>query len=177
MEIKIERDELFNAISRVQSIIEKRSNMPILSTVMISALESDINLTATDLEISFQQKLNAEVIESGNMTISGRKLFEIIKESKSQMIHIKEKENASIIIQNVLHYTSQKLIEQQAKAILRLHYPESPTFMEFIRDFKIWQGVLRNYNYLSLVDFASIYCYNLAFLFSKYIRSWLKGKP
>ncbi|MFC1821157.1 DNA polymerase III subunit beta [Thermodesulfobacteriota bacterium] len=98
MEIKIERDELFNAISRVQSIIEKRSNMPILSTVLISALESNINLTATDLEISFQQKLNAEVVEPGNITISGRKLFEIIKESKSQLIHIKEKENNWVFI-------------------------------------------------------------------------------
>lgn len=56
MEIKIERDGLYRAVSKVQSIIEKRSNMPILSMILVSATESGIEISATDLEISFQQK-------------------------------------------------------------------------------------------------------------------------
>jgi DNA polymerase III subunit beta len=98
MEIKVNRDDLFKAVSRVQSIIEKRSNMPILSTILISATDSYINLSATDLEISLQQKISAEVTTQGNMTISGRKLFEILKESKSDNIYIKEKENGWVYI-------------------------------------------------------------------------------
>ena len=46
MEIKIERNELFNSISRVQSIIEKRSNMPILSTILLSAEDPYIHISA-----------------------------------------------------------------------------------------------------------------------------------
>ena len=34
MEIRIERDEFYRSIYRVQSIIEKRSNMPILSMIL-----------------------------------------------------------------------------------------------------------------------------------------------
>jgi len=98
MEIRIDRDDLFKATSKVQSIIEKRSNMPILSTVLLSTVDSDIYLSATDLEISLQQKLSAEVINAGSVTISGRKLFEIVKESKEQKIYIKEKENNWIFI-------------------------------------------------------------------------------
>lgn len=93
MEIKIERDKLFNAVSKVQSIIEKRSNMPILSMILISAEQSKIQISATDLEISLQQSIPAEVINPGSITVSGRKLFEILKESKSSEIYIKEKEN------------------------------------------------------------------------------------
>ncbi|MGD2127032.1 MAG: DNA polymerase III subunit beta, partial [Desulfobacteraceae bacterium] len=93
MEIRIEREDLYRAVSRVQSIIEKRSNMPILSMILISAGGSDIEISATDLEISLQQKISAEVISPGSITISGRKLFEILKESKSPKIYIKEKEN------------------------------------------------------------------------------------
>ncbi len=93
MEIKIDRDELHKAISRVQSIIEKRSNIPILSMILLSSEKSDITILATDLEISYQQKIAAEVINSGSITISGRKLFEILKESKRSEISIKEKEN------------------------------------------------------------------------------------
>jgi len=93
MEIKIDRDDLHKAISRVQSIIEKRSNIPILSMILLSAEESSITISATDLEISYQQKIPAEVINPGSITISGRKLFEILKESKRSEISIKEKEN------------------------------------------------------------------------------------
>jgi len=98
MEIKISRDEIFKAVSRVQSIIEKRSNMPILSTILISAADSHIDLSATDLEISLQQKISAEVVTQGSITISGRKFFEILKESRSEKIHIKRKDNDWLFI-------------------------------------------------------------------------------
>jgi len=98
MEIRIDRDELYKSITRVQSIIEKRSNMPILSTVLLSVVDPYIYISATDLEISFQQKLPVEIITPGSVTISGRKLFEILKESKSQKIYIKEKENNWVFI-------------------------------------------------------------------------------
>jgi len=93
MEIRIDKDELLKAVSRVQSIIEKRSNMPILSLILLSAQEASIQISATDLEISLQQRIPAEVVQPGNVTISGRKLFEILKESKHEKIHIREKEN------------------------------------------------------------------------------------
>ena len=98
MEIKIDRDIFYKAISLVQSIIEKRSNMPILSMILLSTDNSDINISATDLEISIQQRLSAEIINQGNVTISGRKLFEILKESKKSEIHIREKENNWVYI-------------------------------------------------------------------------------
>jgi DNA polymerase-3 subunit beta len=93
MEIIIDRDELYRAISKVQSIVEKRSNMPILSMVLLGTTESTVQLSATDLEISFQQKIPAEVVNQGNITIPGRKLFEILKESKNSRIRIREREN------------------------------------------------------------------------------------
>ncbi|MFZ7112336.1 MAG: DNA polymerase III subunit beta [Desulfatiglandales bacterium] len=98
MEITIDRDQLYRSISRVQSIIEKRSNMPILSMVLISTDEGTIDISATDLEISFQQRIPAKIISPGNVTISGRKLFEILKESKHPEIYIKEKENNWVFI-------------------------------------------------------------------------------
>jgi DNA polymerase-3 subunit beta len=49
MEIRIDKDELLKAVARVQSIIEKRSNMPILSMILLSTQESSIQISATDL--------------------------------------------------------------------------------------------------------------------------------
>lgn len=98
MEIKIDRDELYKNVSRVQSIIERRSNMPILSTILLSASGSQVQMSATDLELGFQQTIPAEVTEEGNVTISGRKLFEILKETRRTEFHIKEKENNRVFI-------------------------------------------------------------------------------
>ena len=71
MEIKINRPVLFKSISRVQTILEKRSNMPILSMVHVSAVNSDMFITATDLEISLQQRIPCETLNPGSITISG----------------------------------------------------------------------------------------------------------
>jgi DNA polymerase-3 subunit beta len=98
MEIKIDREEFFKSVSRVQSIIEKRSNMPILSTILLNVTGKNIHISATDLELGFQQILPAEIIHEGSVTVSGRKLFEILKESRKPDIHIKQKENNWVFI-------------------------------------------------------------------------------
>jgi DNA polymerase-3 subunit beta len=120
MEIKIDREELHKAVSKVQSIIEKRSNMPILSMILLSAEGSEISISATDLEISLQQRIPAQVVNPGSVTISGRKLFEILKESKNPMIQIRAKENNWVF-----------LSDEQAKFNLAsLSADEYPVFVE-----------------------------------------------
>ena len=98
MEIKIDRNELLKSVSKVQSIIEKKSNMPVLSTILFTAAGTTVQLSATDLELGFQETVNAEVIKEGSITLSGRKIFEILKETKSPKFHIEEKENNWIFI-------------------------------------------------------------------------------
>lgn len=120
MEIRVDRDELYKAVSKVQTIIEKRSNMPILSMVLLNVDKSDLHLSATDLEISFQQRIPAEVINPGSVTISGRKLFEILKECKNPKMHIRERENHWVF-----------LTDDQVKFNLAcLPSEEYPLFME-----------------------------------------------
>ncbi|MCG6880516.1 MAG: DNA polymerase III subunit beta [Deltaproteobacteria bacterium] len=98
MEIKIDRDELLKSVSKVQSIIEKKSNMPVLSTILFTADNSTVRISATDLELGFQETINAQIIEEGSITLSGRKIFEILKETRSSEFHIREKENNWIFI-------------------------------------------------------------------------------
>ena len=67
--------------------------MPILSTILLTAKASEVRVSATDLELGFQQVMPAEVLQEGSVTISGRKLFEILKESKTETFNINEKED------------------------------------------------------------------------------------
>ena len=98
MEIKIDRDVLLKAISRVQAILEKRSHMPILSTVLLTTKGDELEISATDLEISFQNSYPAEILTPGSMTISGKRLLDITRETSSKKIYICEKENNWVYI-------------------------------------------------------------------------------
>jgi len=105
MEIKIDRDILLRGISRIQGILEKRSHMPILSTVLLTAKENDLEISATDLEISFQDSYPVETVKSGSVTISGKKLLDITRETDSKKIYILEKDNNWVYISdNNAHY-------------------------------------------------------------------------
>ncbi|VBB47906.1 DNA polymerase III subunit beta [uncultured Desulfatiglans sp.] len=98
MDISIDRDELYRAIARAQSIIERKSNMPILSNILLSARNGTLSISATDLELGFQNEIPVQINSEGNITISGRKLFEILKEGKNNNIKIQEKENNWVFI-------------------------------------------------------------------------------
>jgi DNA polymerase-3 subunit beta len=98
MEILVTREEMLKAIGRVQGIIEKKSNMPILSTVLLSTSGNGINVAATDLEIGYQELLSANVLKEGSITLPGRKFFEILKETRKEQINIKEIENHRVIV-------------------------------------------------------------------------------
>jgi DNA polymerase-3 subunit beta len=105
MEIKIQRDTLLKGISRVQGILEKRSHMPILSTVLLTTKDNELEVAATDLEIGFQDNYPAEIVTPGSITISGKKLLDITRETNSDTIHIAEKENNWVYISdNHAHY-------------------------------------------------------------------------
>jgi DNA polymerase-3 subunit beta len=110
MEIKIERDTLLKGISRVQGILEKRSHMPILSTVLLTTKDKELEVAATDLEIGFQNNYPAEIITPGTITISGKKLLDITRETNSDTIYITEKENNWVYISDShAHYNLSSL--------------------------------------------------------------------
>jgi len=105
MELKIDRDILLKAVSRVQGILEKRSHMPILSTLLLATKGDELEMSATDLEISFQNSYPAEVLSPGSITISGKRLLDITRETNSKKIYISEKENNWVYISdNNAHY-------------------------------------------------------------------------
>jgi len=80
MKVRITRDELLTGLQRVQGVVEKRNTMPILSNILLEAKQDGAEIVATDLEIGMRGLYKATVIETGGVTISARKLFEIIKE-------------------------------------------------------------------------------------------------
>ena len=80
MKLRIAREELLTALQRVQGVVEKRNTMPILSNILLEAKPEGVDILATDLEIGMRGLYKASVQEPGSITLSARKLYEILKE-------------------------------------------------------------------------------------------------
>jgi DNA polymerase-3 subunit beta len=80
MNITLSRASLLQAIQRCQSIVEKRHTIPILANVLLQAEDNMLMVTATDLEVGLRSRAEALVEQSGSVTVSAVKLFNIIKE-------------------------------------------------------------------------------------------------
>lgn len=80
MKVRMGRDELLTGLQRVQGVVEKRNTMPILSNILLEAKQDGVEIVATDLEIGMRGLYRANVLKPGGITLSARKLFEIIKE-------------------------------------------------------------------------------------------------
>ena len=66
--------------------------MPILGNILMTAGENEVELTGTDLEVGLKTHFQADVAEPGTLTISGKKLFEIVRAlSGSQTNRIEER--------------------------------------------------------------------------------------
>jgi len=93
MEFKIEKEQFLKSLQKVQGIVEKRTSMPILSNVLLEATETSILVTATDLEVGMKSSYAAEVKTPGKITVSAKKLYEIVKELPNQSISFSTKDN------------------------------------------------------------------------------------
>jgi DNA polymerase-3 subunit beta len=98
MNIQIERDILLRAIQLVQNIVEPRQTLPILSNVLIEAREDVMHIAATDLEVGVRVEIPATVQQAGNVTLSARKLLEIVKELPSRPMELLVQEHAWVLL-------------------------------------------------------------------------------
>ena len=65
MKINVERGAFLKALNHVQSVVERRNTIPILSNVLIEAAKGSLKLTATDLDIEIVEALPADVLRNG----------------------------------------------------------------------------------------------------------------
>ncbi len=99
MKLRISRDELLTGLQRVQGVVEKRNTMPILSNILLEAKADGVDIIATDLEIGMRGLYKAMVHEPGSVTLSARKLYEILKELKDGEIDVTVADNKWTTIQ------------------------------------------------------------------------------
>jgi DNA polymerase III subunit beta len=80
MKATIERATLLKSLGHVQSVVERRNTIPILSNVLIEAQEGgSLRLMATDLDLQINEMVEAHVDQPGATTVSAHTLFDIVR--------------------------------------------------------------------------------------------------
>jgi DNA polymerase III subunit beta len=80
MKATIERATLLKSLGHVQSVVERRNTIPILSNVLLEAREDgSLRLMATDLDLQVDESVPANVSQSGATTLSAHTLFDIVR--------------------------------------------------------------------------------------------------
>ena len=92
MEFKINSTDLLKALSHIHGIVEVRHTLPILSNIILEAKDDKLILSSTNLDIYCSDKIKAEVIKTGEVSVSAVTFFEIIKRlpSGSEVLMIME---------------------------------------------------------------------------------------
>lgn len=79
MKFSIDRAALLRALAHVQSVVERRSTIPILSNVLLRADNGILSLATTDMDIEITEAIAADVVKSGAITAPAVTLHDIMR--------------------------------------------------------------------------------------------------
>lgn len=89
MHFAMQKDVLVRALKDVSNALASRVVQPILGNILIESIsETTIRFQATDLDLSIETKANAVVYTSGSITLTGKKLLEIVGKLPNELVSI-----------------------------------------------------------------------------------------
>ena len=123
MEISVSKQELLRELTATQSVVERKTTIPILSNFLLEADETEgrLTITATDLDQSIKTSCSAKVKKPGSCTIPARKLYDYIKLLPDGDISIKLQDNHWVQIRSGRSNT--KMV-----GMARANFPQVPEF-------------------------------------------------
>jgi DNA polymerase III subunit beta len=125
MEISVGRQEFLRELSATQSVVERKTTIPILSNFLLEAgaagAEDRLTIMATDLDQSIRTSCAAKVKTPGSCTMPARKLYDYIKLLPDGDISIKLMENHWVQIRSGRSNT--KMV-----GMARANFPQLPEF-------------------------------------------------
>ena len=125
LEITVSRAELLRELTAAQSVVERKTTIPILSNLLFEATNDGetgrLTITATDLDQSLKTSCAAKVKKPGACTVPARKLFDYIKLLPEGDISIKLMDN---------HWVQIRAGRSNTKMVgmARANFPQVPEF-------------------------------------------------
>lgn len=98
MKLTFQKDDLLNGINIVLKAVPSKTTMPILQCILIDAMDNQIKLTANDMELGIETKVEGTILSKGKIALEAKILSEIIRKLSGR--------ESSIIIESDEKYTT-----------------------------------------------------------------------
>lgn len=136
MIFKCEKQKILEGISIVQKAITGKSTVSILEGIYINADQSGLTLIGSDMDISIETKVDADVLEEGSIVIDAKIFGEIIRKLPNSTIKIETMEN------QVIEITCEKSVFD----VIYMNTSDFPDFPKINDELKISvnQNILKN---------------------------------
>ena len=148
MNIQTTREDIFAILSQIQGILEKRSTLPILANILITAKDKNtIQIYASDSELCFSACISGEIRKTGSLVISGKKLFEIVRELSHEPFELSLGKNYQVTL-------------KQQQSVFKIHGLNPDNFPVFPPLKKKTRQSLLVEDVLDVID-KTLYCVSL----------------
>lgn len=101
MEIVAPKKNLERLLSRCQGVADKKSTMPVLANVLLSAEGSSLTISATDLQLTISGSIEAEVKKPGTVALPARDVHDRVKAMPDGPIRIAVTNGSATTVQAV----------------------------------------------------------------------------
>jgi DNA polymerase-3 subunit beta len=100
MELSIQQRDFLKALQRTQSVADRKSSMPILSNVLLSAEGPDrVRFAATDLYLGVSASCPAAIRKGGSIAIAARTLFDIVRNLPDGEVRVSVAQNQQVVLE------------------------------------------------------------------------------
>ncbi len=79
MKLSIDRADLLRSLNHVQSVVERRNTIPILSNVLMKAEDGVLSLCSTDMDLEINESVAANITLAGSTTAPAHTLHDIVR--------------------------------------------------------------------------------------------------
>ena len=136
MKIKVDKEAIIDCLQKVQSVINPRNALPVLSNVLFKAEAGQLALTATDMNLTVRASMPAEVMEPGATTLPAKRIFGVFRELSVDEAELEVNEANIAFIHAASSYF-------RIHGISEADYPSLPEMAD-AKSFSLDQGVFRN---------------------------------
>jgi DNA polymerase-3 subunit beta len=98
MEFNISKNVFLKGIQKTLGIVEKKTTMPILSNLLMRTQQGRVKIIAADREIGLVADYEAEIIREGDITLSAKKLYEMVREIQGESIHVLKTDKDVVVL-------------------------------------------------------------------------------
>ena len=124
MKVTIERATLLKALGHVQSVVERRNTIPILSNVLMEATGDGLRLMATDLDLQIVETIAAQVETPGATTVPAHTLFDIARKlSEGTQVQLSAAEGKMLVVAGRARFNLQTLPREDFPVIAEGELP------------------------------------------------------